>query len=135
MQRYRILSELLKGQPLEPSLCLINDRLFAHAPRELMLRNVTGERLKFSYGIWRGAWENIIPTDGVCFRIDAINTADEWSSVWKNCLDPVHKTSDREVQSAQIELHSQWKNLVFATLCKDNCASDWSYWSDIDIDP
>jgi hypothetical protein len=135
LERYRYLSELLKGQRMEPSLGLIDDRLFAHPPRELTLGNIAGERLKFSYGIFDGAWATNDPTDGVCFRIEALDKAHERVPVWESCLDPTHNVRDREPQSAQVKLDAEWNALVFATLCRRSCASDWSYWSDIAIDP
>jgi hypothetical protein len=89
-----------------------------------------------SYGISEGAWSGDRRTDGVCFRIRAIDAQGGATTLHERCLTPVEREADRTEQRVSVRAAAASAvTIVFETDCRVTCSYDWSYWKDIDVTP
>lgn len=110
--------------------------LFFHAPAEVKLSVQSASLVRAKFAIRAGAWSLGRATDGVCFRISAGSQDGVFRKLLDRCLDPVSRPEDRFEQSVEVPVGLvSAGTLVFATDCRTNCNWDWSYWTDIDIEP
>jgi len=132
-----IANEIAAQSDAKPPLVEVHEtELFAHAPTRLLLPLKSIQRLRVSFGIREGAWTGDGATDGVCFRVSAIEGGRPERKIVDRCLDPRARSEDRPQQSVDVAVGMRGPGtLVFETGCGVNCAWDWSYWKDIDVEP
>ena len=121
-----------KGQNVEARGTL----LFAHAPASPAVSLPSGGNIEVSYGIFDSAWSEDRRTDGVCFRIRAIDAQRVATTLHERCLTPVEREADRTEQRVSVRVAAASAvTIVFETDCRVSCSYDWSYWKDIDVTP
>jgi hypothetical protein len=122
--------------PRNPLLSAQDALLLAHPPVTASLPVSSAHQLQTTYGISDGAWKDGRATDGVCFRIFAIEAKGERVKVHERCLRPVEHAEDRGEHRVTLPLSIDNPGaLLFETDCGGNCSWDWAYWKDIDVTP
>jgi hypothetical protein len=102
--------------------------LLAEAPSELSIGvPPAAHQVTLRYGIADGAWQQG-HTDGVEFRALA-DAGDGRRLLWSRRLNPAAASEDRGVQSADVVLPPDGRNLVLQTIPGETAAWDWSYWA------
>lgn len=112
-----------------PLVVLAEDGLFAHAPSSLPV-TASGSAVDIRFGIRDGATEGRAPTDGACFRVVPASSD---TPLFEKCLRPTTVAADRGVHAARIPIPPGVTQLKFETTCAGSCASDWTYWSEIEF--
>ena len=115
------------GAP-SPGLMIIDEGLFAHAPRRLLLDVTIAGALELGFGLMPGSWTGGNATNGVCFRV---LDGESKTMLRERCLDPLKIEADRIRQRASVPLPAGTERIVLETDCRGDCGSDWSYWSEI----
>jgi hypothetical protein len=129
------LAELMNGVRSCAVLEKRADHIFAHAPCTLSLMPpVHRPQLDLSFGMEDGSWNDGGHTSGACFIVAAEGQTAQ--PLFKRCLDPVHKTEDRGVQSASLTIPRALagKTLLFITDTSVPGGLNnwgWSYWQNV----
>lgn len=95
-------------------------------------------RVRFAFGIVKGAYTGPHKTDGVEFRLELETQEGGEEAFWSRYLDPLNVPADRGLQVAELEIPegaAGASNLVFATLRgpKGNGLWDWAYWGEVEF--
>lgn len=128
--RQRLELSLVVYQAPNAKLGVLPEGLLAHAPTKFSIPAHASRTLDVGFGIMDGAWKDDANTDGVCFRISVAGAP---APIWERCLDPKRITADRGPQQASITLPEATEGVELETVCRNNCAWDWSYWSRVSL--
>lgn len=110
-------------------------RIATHAPARLTLPVAkTARYLSGKFGIQDGAYAkapNV--TDGVDFRVEAIDAAGVRMVIFTRWLDPVAKRNDRDTQEFSAELPAGTVTLEFVAGPgpQNQPSYDWAYWQEL----
>lgn len=110
--------------------------LSAHPNVDLWLEPpASAHRIKWSYGIFGGAYENAeSQTNGVEFIIEGETPAGEHRQVYYRVLDPARNPADRGDQHVNVDYEPRPGEILrFATRPNGHNAYDWAYWIRIDV--
>lgn len=112
--------------------------LFAHAPSELRFHLGPGQHVvSGAFGILPDAWTGEGKTNGVAFHV-VRETGSERVEVFHRLLQPLEKQDDRGTQRFSVTVDVPADSvLVLATDCgpAGRPNFDWSYWTDVGIEP
>lgn len=109
----------------------------AHAPTDIVFAVPAGaQRAEIRFGILAGAYTGGQPTDGVEFQVVLVPPDSPTRVLFSRILNPVGTVSDRNTQSASVDLPAAASGRL---LCRTlpgpggSITSDWAYWARIDI--
>ena len=109
----------------------------AHAPTDIVFAVPPGaQRAEIRFGILASAYTGGQPTDGVEFQVVLVPPDSPARVLFSRILNPVGTVSDRNTQSASVDLPAAASGrLLFRTLPGPggSITSDWAYWARIDI--
>lgn len=128
-------SRIEAGLPLEHFAGSTGPAVQCHAPSRLTFDPPTGvTRLRATFGLRPGAYDNGAHTDGVVFRVTAI-TGEEERVLWSRRLQPTTVDSDRGPQTVDLTFPAG-APLVLETGNgpEQDTRWDWSYWAGLKFD-
>ena len=106
--------------------------LFAHPHSRHSIDLSRAVAVRFRYGVMPNALNATPPTDGVEFRVLAVDVDTErllWSAVWR----PLPGTAHDQHATVALPRHDFSGTLIFETLTAGRSESDWAYWADLTI--
>jgi hypothetical protein len=127
--------------PVATELFQVNGQwaMLLHAPGEIDLApEATPRRIRGRFGLREGSYSGAGKTDGVEFSVEIVDAEGKTTTVWRRLLEPLTEPKDRGPQLFSADLpEGGVKRIILRTGVgpRGDGNWDWSYWSELRVEP